>query len=68
MGRFVVLKPRVLSSGRKLDVVSPWQVLGLMVTIAIRGPRYDSKWIRDILYGQRAQESKKPPGQRNRNL
>jgi len=60
VGRFVVLKPKVLSSGRKLNVVSPWQVLGLMVTIAIRGPRYESKWILDILYGRRAQDSKRP--------
>jgi hypothetical protein len=29
VGRFVVLKPKVLSSGRKLNVVSPWQVLGV---------------------------------------
>ncbi len=60
VGRFVVLKPRVLSSGRKLSVVGPWQVLGLMVSIAIRGPHYESKWVLDILYGRRAQESKTP--------
>jgi glycosyltransferase involved in cell wall biosynthesis len=58
VGRFVVLKPKVVSSGRKLSVVSPWEVLGLMVTIAIRGPRYESKWVLDILYGRRAQDSK----------
>ena len=61
VGRFVVLKPKVVSSGRKLNVVGPWEVLGLMVTIAIRGPHYESKWVRDILYGRRAQESKRPP-------
>jgi glycosyltransferase involved in cell wall biosynthesis len=60
VGRFVVLKPKVLSSGRKLNVVGPWEVLGLMLTIAVRGPRYESKWVLDILYGRRAQESKKP--------
>ena len=60
VGRFVLLKPKVLSSGRKLDVVSPWQVLGLLLTIAVRGPRYESKWVLDILYGRRAQDSKKP--------
>jgi glycosyltransferase involved in cell wall biosynthesis len=53
VGRFVVLKPKVVSSGRKLDVVRPWEVLGLMFWIAIRGPHYESKWIRDILYGRR---------------
>ena len=60
VGRFVVIKPKVLSSRRKLSVVGPWQVLGLLFTIAIRGPGYDSKWVRDILYGRRAQDSKKP--------
>lgn len=60
VGRFVVLKPKVVSSGRKLNVVGPWEVLGLMLTIAIRGARYESKWVRDILYGRRAQDSKKP--------
>lgn len=60
VGRFVVLKPKVVSSGRKLNVVGPWEVLGLMLTIAIRGPRYESKWVLDILYGRRAQDSKKP--------
>jgi glycosyltransferase involved in cell wall biosynthesis len=68
VGRFVVPKPGVLSSGRKLSVVSPWQVLGLMVTIAIRGPRYESKWVLDILYGRRAEESKSPSRQPNRDL
>jgi glycosyltransferase involved in cell wall biosynthesis len=61
VGRFVVLKPKVLSSGRKLNVVGPWEVLGLMLTIAVRGPRYESKWVLDILYGRRAQDSKRPP-------
>ena len=60
VGRFVVLKPKVLSSGRKLDVVGPWEVLTLMLRIAIRGPRYDSEKIRDMLYGRRAQECKSP--------
>lgn len=60
VGRFVVLKPKVLSSGRKLNVVSPWQVLALMATIALRGPRYESNWVLDILYGKRAQDSKNP--------
>lgn len=60
VGRFVVLKPKVLSSGRKLNVVTPWEVIGLMLTIAIRGSRYENKWVLDILYGRRAQDSKKP--------
>ena len=60
VGRFVVLKPKVVTSGRKLNVVGPWEVLGLMLTIAIRGARYESKWVLDILYGRRAQECRKP--------
>jgi glycosyltransferase involved in cell wall biosynthesis len=59
IGRFVVLKPKVLSSGRKLHVAGPWDVLKLMVTIAIRGARYESNWVLDLLYGRRAQESKR---------
>ena len=60
VGRFVVLKPKVVSSGRKLNVVGPWEVLGLMLTIAIRGARYESQMVLDILYGRRAQDSKNP--------
>src|SRR5262249_44122270 len=43
VGRFVVLKPTVVTSGRKLDVAGPWEVIGLMLRIAIRGPHYESK-------------------------
>ena len=60
IGGFVVLRPKVVSSGRKLNVVGPWEVLGLMLTIAIRGPRYENKWVMDLLYGRRAQDSKSP--------
>ncbi|MEW6159878.1 MAG: glycosyltransferase [Verrucomicrobiota bacterium] len=60
VGRFVVLKPKVVSSGRKLRVTSPWEVLGLMLTIACRGPYYENKMVLDILYGRRAQDCKRP--------
>ncbi len=60
VGRFVVLKPKVVTSGRKLDVVGPWEVIKLALTIAVRGPRYESKWVYDILYGRRAQDCRKP--------
>jgi hypothetical protein len=50
----------VVTSGRKLAVVGPWEVTGLLLTIALRGPRYESEWVKDILYGRRAQECKKP--------
>jgi glycosyltransferase involved in cell wall biosynthesis len=60
VGRFVVPTPTVVTSGRKLAVAGPWEVIGLMLRIAIRGAHYDSKWVRDILYGRRAQECRKP--------
>ena len=60
VGRFVVPRPTVVSSARKLDVVGPWEVISLVFTIAIRGPRYDSAWITDILYGDRAEACRKP--------
>ena len=61
VGRFVVLKPTVVTSGRKLHVVGPWEVLALMLMIAIRGAPYESKWVLDILYGRRAQDCRRPP-------
>jgi glycosyltransferase involved in cell wall biosynthesis len=60
IGRFVVPGPAVITSARKLTVVTPWQVISLFVTIALRGPRYESDWIIDILYGARAQACRKP--------
>ena len=63
VGRFVVLKPKVVSSGRKLNVVGPWEVLGLMLTIALRGPRYENRKVLDILYGRRAQADVTKRGQ-----
>jgi hypothetical protein len=60
IGRFVVLKPKVVTSGRKLDVVGPWEVIKLALTIALPGPHYESKWVLDILYGPRAQDCRKP--------
>jgi glycosyltransferase involved in cell wall biosynthesis len=60
VGRFVVPGPTVVTSARKLNVVSPWQVISLLVTIMIRGPRYERPWIFDILYGDRAQAARKP--------
>lgn len=62
-GRFVVPRPTVVTSARKLQVAGPWDVLGLMLKIAVRGPHYDSAWARDLLYGQRAQASRKPTEQ-----
>jgi len=59
-GRFVVPKPTVVTSARKLEVVRSWEVIGLMLRIAFRGWRYDNQWVRDLLYGRRAQDSRKP--------
>jgi glycosyltransferase involved in cell wall biosynthesis len=60
VGRFVVLKPKVVTSGRKLHVAGPWDVIRLALTIALRGPHYESRWVLDILYGRRAQDCRKP--------
>jgi len=59
VGRFVVPGPTVVTSARKLQVVTPWEVISLLVSIALRGPRYESNWIVDILYGPRAQACRK---------
>jgi glycosyltransferase involved in cell wall biosynthesis len=58
VGRFVVPRPTVVTSARKLDVVTPWEVIGLMLRIAVRGPRYESEWAVDLLYGRRARDSR----------
>ncbi|MGH7971470.1 MAG: glycosyltransferase, partial [Limisphaerales bacterium] len=38
VGRFVVPKPMVVTSGRKFAVVGPWEVIVLLAKIAVRGP------------------------------
>jgi glycosyltransferase involved in cell wall biosynthesis len=60
VGRFVVPKPTVVTSARKLDLVTAWEVMGLALTIAVRGPRYESQWALDLLYGRRARDSRGP--------
>jgi glycosyltransferase involved in cell wall biosynthesis len=59
VGRFVVPGPTVVTSPRKLAVAGPWEVIGLLLRIAIRGPHYESPWVRDILYGRRAHNARK---------
>ena len=61
VGRFVVPKPAVVTSGRKLSVVGPWEVVMLLLRAALRGPHYETEKTLDFLYGRRAQESRKPP-------
>jgi glycosyltransferase involved in cell wall biosynthesis len=59
-GRFVVPKPTVVTSGRKLSVVGPWEVVMLLVRIVLRGPRYETEKTLDFLYGRRAQDCRRP--------
>lgn len=61
VGRFVVAKPTVVTSARKLRVVGFWEVIVLLVAITLRGARYESEKTLDFIYGQRAQECRKPP-------
>jgi len=60
VGRFVVPKPTVVTSGRKLSVVGPWEVVMLLVRIALRGSRYENEKTLDFLYGRRSQECRRP--------
>ena len=60
IGQFVVLQPAVVTSARKLEIAGPWQVVRLLLTIAVRGHRYENPWVIDILYGQRAQKCRNP--------
>ena len=60
IGRFVVPRPAVVTSARKLDVATPWQVIRLLLTIVFRGHRYENPWVVDILYGKRAQDCRHP--------
>jgi len=60
VGRFVVPKPAVVTSGRKLSVVGPWEVIMLLGRIALRGPRYENEKTLDFMYGRRAHECRKP--------
>lgn len=59
VGRFAIPKAKVLSSGRKLKVVTLWEVIRLIGRIAARGKHYESKMIVDLLYGRRAQDARK---------
>ncbi len=61
VGRFVVPKPTVVTSGRKLSVVGPLEAIMLLVRIALRGPRFENEKTLDLLYGGRARECRKPP-------
>jgi glycosyltransferase involved in cell wall biosynthesis len=59
VGRFVVPGPSVITSGRKLDVIGPGEVIPLLLRVAIFGPYHETREGLDFLYGKRAQDSKK---------
>jgi len=59
VGRFVLAKPTVVTSARKLSVVGFWEVIALLLTITFRGAHYESEKTLDFMYGQRAQECRK---------
>jgi glycosyltransferase involved in cell wall biosynthesis len=60
VGRFVVPKPKVVTSGRKLGVVGPGEVILLLARIMRRGPHYENEKTLDFLYGQRSEKCKQP--------
>lgn len=60
VGRFVVAKPTVVTSARKLNVVGFWEVMRLLLTITLRGAHYETEKTLDFMYGPRAQECRKP--------
>jgi len=39
VGRFCILKTKVITSSRKLRLLTPWRVLGTLLRLAFRGPR-----------------------------
>jgi glycosyltransferase involved in cell wall biosynthesis len=59
VGRFMVAKTTVVTSARKLRVVGFWEVIALLLTIALHGAHYESEKTLDFMYGQRAQECRK---------
>lgn len=55
IGRVSIPKPTVITSGRKLPLLSPWEVLRILGLIAVRGPRsFRSREGLDIFYGARS--------------
>lgn len=59
VGRFDIPQPTIITSGRKLDVLGPWEVFPLLLALAIRGPYHCKRDGLDFLYGKRAQECRK---------
>jgi glycosyltransferase involved in cell wall biosynthesis len=57
-GRFVIPRETVVTSARKLRTLTARQLLGLLLRLAVRGPRaYRSREGLDLWYGERAPEA-----------
>jgi glycosyltransferase involved in cell wall biosynthesis len=57
LGRFVVLRETVLTSGRKLRTHSPWEILGLFGRLAFQGRRgLGNRQGLEIWYGARRED------------
>ena len=59
VGQFVIPKPMVATSARKLTVVGFIEVSRLVATIALRGANYESERTLDFMYGKRAEECRR---------
>lgn len=58
VGRFVVPGPKVVTSGRKIDMTNPWNLLHFGIGFTVHGPGHQTKWMHDMLYGERAQKAR----------
>ena len=62
-GRFVIPRSVVVTSGRKLRCYSGFEILWVLLKIAIRGPKtYRSRQGLDVWYGQRRVDPEATPG------
>jgi glycosyltransferase involved in cell wall biosynthesis len=57
LGRFVVLREKVITSGRKLRTFSGWEVLGTLLRVALTGPKsLRRREGLEIWYGERKED------------
>ena len=59
VGRFVLAKPTVVTSARKLSAVGFWEAIAVLLAITFRGAHFQSEKTLDFIYGQRAQKCRK---------
>jgi glycosyltransferase involved in cell wall biosynthesis len=65
-GRFVIPRSYVVTSGRKLRCYSGFEILWVLLTIAIRGPKaYRSRQGLDVWYGKRRADPEWAPREGN---